>query len=177
MEFLGRHYLVYQQPLEIPIFIMLGLLPLGAVGIVMSALALLRGRTPPLQTQAFALAGCAAICGSAVNDLILKPLFGRIGVNEFFFQPRRYGFALLSGDFDSAFPSGHAVIAVAFLMVLALLYPRWRFFHAGLLTAVLVSLLISRWHFPADLAAGAFVGATAAFVTLATARRFTRPGF
>lgn len=91
---------------------------------------------------------------------MLKPLFGRSSVDEFFLSSPRYGFAYFNGDFDGTFPSGHAAMAASFVAVLWHFYPRWRWLHAAFAIALMFSLVVTRDHFLSDVIAGVFIGAT-----------------
>ena len=57
-----------------------------------------------------------------LNDVVLKILFGRLRPTTFYQSHIRGVFHLFRGDDASSFPSGHMVLATAFLGVFVRLY-------------------------------------------------------
>lgn len=159
MRFLGRHYLIEQRPLQIPFYMLDAFLTLPATALVVASVQWLRRRTPPRETAILAVAGLAILAALGLNDLMLKPLFGRSSVADFFRTPPRFTFTFFNGDLDATFPSGHAAMALAFLAVLWRYYPRWRWLQASLAATLLLSLVVTRDHYLSDVLAGALVGA------------------
>jgi membrane-associated phospholipid phosphatase len=118
------------------------------------------GNLPEL-AKAF-LVGCSAsVMAYTLNDVVLKILFGRLRPTTFYQSHIRGVFHLFRGDDASSFPSGHMVLATAFLGVFVRLYPRVR--SASLLVLLLpaFAMVAGDWHFISDIIAGAFLGSTA----------------
>ncbi len=71
----------------------------------------------------------------------------------------KYGFNSFSfGDIYSSFPSGHTTAAFAFFSMLALLFPRYKFWAYYFACMIGLSRLIVGAHFLSDVVAGAFIG-------------------
>jgi membrane-associated phospholipid phosphatase len=157
---------------------MLVLIGVGIFAIVRFCLDRACAAAPTKYTPALTLAGIS-VCGSlAVNELLLKPFFGRYTLDAYFAQPSRYGFAFLHGTTASSFPSGHAVLVVSFLPVLLTFYPRYRPLWLSIIALALAGLIVAGWHFLSDIAAGVAVGATGAWMTLrlaAVSRFYSAP--
>jgi membrane-associated phospholipid phosphatase len=118
---------------------------------------LVRGRLSPL-SETLAIACLASICAYAVNDGVLKQLFGVPNPSSVLLGGARHSFHLLAGDRDSSFPSGHMVLAGAFGGVFVRLYPSGVWL-VGITLALGAALLIfGDWHFASDVIAGTFVG-------------------
>ena len=98
------------------------------------------------------------IAFSGILGNLLKNIIGRARP---FFTPE--GNIWLSLPFEhryyyGSFPSGHATTGGAIAVVLALLFPRWRWFF--ILTGIFVAITrpVLGVHFPSDVAAGLFFG-------------------
>ncbi len=139
--------------------------PFCAAAVVWCGVAALRGRPVWRFLEVLSLAGYSATWTAAVNELMLKPLFGRLNIYEFF-QHGRYGFMPFQGTIESAFPSGHASLFISMLSVFWMLYPRGRAGYAVVATLALPALLTAGGHFLSDVAAGVFVGGTAGLMTV-----------
>ncbi|SRR5579885_2117902 len=146
------------------------LLPLSAAAVGASAVAAWRGAACPAWLQTLSLAGTSCLCAYAVNDLVLKPLFGRYTVGQFVTYPHPYGFVPFGGNILSGFPSGHTALIVAFVGVCWVAVPRLRLLWGLIAAIVLATLLAAGWHFVSDELAGVFVGAAAARATVAAWR-------
>jgi membrane-associated phospholipid phosphatase len=146
-------------------------IPVCAGAIVWCGVAALRGRPVSRLAESLMLTGFSATWATAVNDLMLKPLFGRLNIDDNF--AGHYGFHFFQGSINSSFPSGHAAILLSLLSVFWMLYPRGRAAYAVIAVLLLPLLIVVGWHFLSDVIAGAFVGATAGLmtVTLWRARR------
>lgn len=134
----------------------------GLIGVVLIAIALLRGR------RELALGVAAILLGSAfTTDYILKPALA---------APRFahvLGFQQIDGG---AFPSGHATGAMALALSAVLVAgPRLRPAVAGLgmlfALAVSYSLLSLGWHYPSDVLGGLLVVGAWGFAALAWLRQ------
>ena len=145
MEFLGRHYLIYQQPLQISVYIFWAMLALPATALAVSAarLAVRWRRLQPTGDHGLGRA-CLLLASAGASDLLVAATGRRSGVQASFFSPPRYEFAFFQGDFASTFPSGHAAMAGSLLMVLWHFYPRWRWLSAAYGAALIASLVVAR---------------------------------
>jgi len=105
---------------------------------------------------------------AVASEIILKRIFGRGWVDPTFVRDHLYGFHFLHGETHwDAFPSGTATVSFAILSVLWILKPRWR--TAGTATVVLLSaaVVIGNYHWLSDVIAGAFLGVTIGWETVA----------
>ena len=60
-----------------------------------------------------------------------------------------------------SFPSGHMTVFTALAAAVWLHYPRYRPFCVGFLVALGAALVLTTYHFPSDVIAGAYLGAVA----------------
>lgn len=106
------------------------------------------------------IASLASICTYGINSQVLKPFFGVPPPAEVM-EGARHAFDLMMGSGNSSFPSGHMVLAGAFVGVFMRLHRRsiWPLSAALVLAAGL--LVVGGWHFLSDVIAGAFVGVSA----------------
>jgi len=128
----------------------------ASVVLTLVILRIIQGRLTPF-LEASALACLTSICSYAVCDTILKPLFGVVGPMTVL-QGQQHRFHLLSGSFDTSFPSGHMVLAGAFAAVFMRLYRSSISPLAFLLLVASALLVLGDWHFVSDVIAGGFVG-------------------
>lgn len=135
----------------------------GLITIVIAPLLLLRLVRGSLSdfAETVIVAGGTALGTFSVNDFVLKRMFGRQDVADFLADPRGAGFHLFGGDMNSSFPSGHAVMASAGLLVMARVYPRYLPPAVAALALIAILLLVGDWHFLSDIAAGLFLGTLA----------------
>ena len=132
----------------------------GAVGVLLAAIALLRGR------PRVALGVIALLAVTSVSSQVLKALLA---------YPRFAGQTGEAHVTPAAFPSGHSTavmtLAIATVMVVP---PRMRALAAvvggGLALTVGISVVLRGWHFPSDVAGG-FLLATGWGLTLVAALR------
>jgi membrane-associated phospholipid phosphatase len=142
-----------------------GVLIAGEMTVVIGlAVARIARGSLPKPGKALLLACCASLCAFAVNDDVLKVIFGRPDPALFLFAATQPHFHFLQGDRQSSFPSGHMVMAGAFAFAMARIYPRTLLAFLALLCAGGVLLVVGDWHFLSDVLAGAFLGGTAGFV-------------
>jgi undecaprenyl-diphosphatase len=105
--------------------------------------------------------------------LALKHLVGR----ERPYVTRPEPEPLLTTGLDLSFPSGHASTSFAGATILALLLPRFAIPFYALAAAIAWSRVYVGVHYPADILAGAVLGAGVALAVTALLRlRATRPG-
>jgi membrane-associated phospholipid phosphatase len=124
--------------------------PYIVIGLILVAIALLRGRPRLALVVAFVLSG------SSVTTQILKPLLAAHR-----FAPFLGGAQIANGSW----PSGHSTAAMALaLCAVFVATPRMRPFvaagGAAFALAVSFSILILGWHYPSDVFAGHLVAAT-----------------
>jgi membrane-associated phospholipid phosphatase len=147
-------------PLAVMAFIVLGLRAL---------------QTKPLtKLEAVALL-CAIsfVVASAIKNQF-KIVFGRtwpetwVRNNPSLIQDGAYGFhPLTSGPAYESFPSGHTTAVVAVMSVLWICYPRFRMLYAAIIATVVIGLIGANFHFLSDCIAGAFIGASTGWITVA----------
>ena len=95
--------------------------------------------------------------------------------NSSFIRNHDYAFHWFRGGSGfNSFPSGHMTATLAVLSVLWLCYPRFRPLYALVALAVMVGLVGSNFHFLGDTIAGAFLGVTVGWMTLALYDRAPR---
>ena len=95
-----------------------------------------------------------ALAGAGNN--LLKHLIGR--ARPKFMHAGSPEFAPLSGSGWDSFPSGHSMASFAVAIVLAVRFPRIRWFLVPLAMAVAVSRVVRGSHFLTDVTAGAVLG-------------------
>ncbi|HEX3982685.1 MAG TPA: phosphatase PAP2 family protein, partial [Acidisoma sp.] len=110
--------------------------------------------------ETLAIACLASICAYGVNDQVLKPFFGVQAPDEVV-AGARHTFNLLMGSGDISFPSGHMVLAGAFVGVFMRLYRVSIWPLSALLLLAAVLLVVGDWHFISDVIAGTFLGVSA----------------
>jgi membrane-associated phospholipid phosphatase len=128
----------------------------AAVALALVIIRITRGHLSSLR-EATALACLTSICAYAINDSTLKLFFGvpnPAGV----LQGTQHAFNLLSGSSNSSFPSGHMVLAGAFVGVFMRLYRTSILPFSALLLMAAVLLVVGNWHFVSDVIAGTFLG-------------------
>jgi membrane-associated phospholipid phosphatase len=143
---------------------------------LIAILALVRIRTGHLSDMAKTLlvACSASVLSYTLNDLLLKVVFGRQNPSDYFQSHLPGTFHLFLGDDHSSFPSGHMMLAAAFLGVFFRVYARLRIPSLFLLLFGTVVLVLGDWHFVSDVIAGAFLGLTIGLVAGELWLRHTR---
>lgn len=153
----------------------------------------------PLGAAAFFIFGLRAIAGAPARKLYnvivacgisvvmtetikngLKWFFGRPwpetwrNNNSSWIGNRDYAFRWFHGGGEfSSFPSGHTAATLAVLSVLWICYPRFRALYVLAALAVIVGLVGANFHFVGDTIAGAFLGVTLGWITVALIERFS----
>ena len=137
--------------------------PLMSAVIIAGAAGLLWARGRRREAVAWALTYPAAIVVEIVCKLLIQQ--HRSGVWQ--------GFGL---TFDSSFPSGHMLRAILIAGILSALWPGLRVWLAVWCGAVGVSMLLTGFHLPTDIAGGIMAGmALATAAEAAGVRRSTWP--
>ncbi len=119
----------------------------------------LRGEISPFG-RAIAVACVSSICAYAINASVLKVSFGVLPPG-YVLTGWPHALHWFQGTPDSSFPSGHMMLAGAFIGVLMRHYPRRILPLAGLLVLAGALLVVGSWHFVSDVLAGTFGGVTA----------------
>jgi undecaprenyl-diphosphatase len=119
---------------------------------------------------AFLAAGAATLTASLVVAP-LKELFGRTRPPA---AEPELGSVVPIPD-NASFPSGHSATAFAAATAIAILSPRMRPFALALAAAIALSRVYLRVHFPADVVAGALLGAGIGALAAWIALKLIRP--
>jgi len=131
----------------------------SATALALICIRITRGHLSPFG-EATALACLTSICAYAINENILKILFG-VPNPAAVLHGSRHAFDLLTGSSSSSFPSGHMVLAGAFAGVFMRLYRASILPLSALLFTAAVLLIVGDWHFVSDVIAGTFLGVSA----------------
>jgi membrane-associated phospholipid phosphatase len=121
--------------------------------------------------RAIVLAAASGLIAFATNNLILKPFFGRRGIDYFLYYPADYGFFFFKGIWKDNFPSGHMALIAAIVTIAWREFPRLRWISAAVIVLAAFLLLFGEWHFVSDLIAGAFWGNLIALIVVALSER------
>ncbi len=126
---------------------------------------LLSGRSLPRWTRTPLLCGWAAMWATAA-EIIFKHIFGRASADPTYVQNHLYGFHLLHRDPRwKSFPSGTAAISTAIVSVLWIATPRGRALGVLIVLLLGVAVVITNYHWVADVIAGTFLGASIGWMT------------
>ena len=147
--------------------------PLAVIAFIGAGLWVLAGwELPKLVATAFLCSVSLMMAEATKNQL--KYIFGRtwpdtwVHNNPSFIHDGVYGFNLLHGGAGYAsFPSGHSTVTCAVISVMWISYPKWRALYALAFLAVAVGLIGANYHFLSDIIAGAFVGSSTGWMTVA----------
>ena len=131
----------------------------AAVVLGLVLLRVVRGKISPFG-EALAIACLASICTYAINNEVLKPLFG-VPSPSAVMEGAKHSFHWLRGSENSSFPSGHMALAGAFAGVFMIYCRASVWLLSALLLLAAVLLVVGDWHFLSDVIAGAFVGVSA----------------
>lgn len=118
------------------------------------------GRRLPSWTTTPLLCSRTAMWGTAV-EVILKRIFGRSPAAPLYIRDHVYEFRFLRGGFQhwGSFPSGTALVSTAILAALWAVLPRWRVPGSLIVTLLCAAVVVTNYHWLADVIAGVFVGA------------------
>ncbi|RKT98974.1 hypothetical protein C7H84_34015 [Burkholderia sp. Nafp2/4-1b] len=149
------------------------IVPLACVGLLVSGCAMLAGWHPSDRVHVLLTCCLAAIVAVVLKDQ-LKFLFGRtwtetfIDSNPSWIQNGVYGFLPLNGGKGwASFPSGHAAVIVAPMVVLWNRARSFRWLWAMCILIVIVGLFGANYHFVSDILAGALLGIFSGRLTIA----------
>ena len=136
------------------------ILTLEAIVVVSLVVArLMRGHISRF-AEALGVACLASICAYGINDQVLKPFFG-VQNPVAVVRGARHTFNFASGLASSSFPSGHMVLAGAFVGVFMKLYAASIRPLSVLLLLAAALLVAGGWHFVSDVIMGGFLGVSA----------------
>lgn len=100
---------------------------------------------------------CALLLSGAIG-WVLKVAIGRMRP-VFFEALSRTGFYPFTSDWAfNSMPSGHVIASFAGLVMIGLLYPRWKWATWALAIIIGISRVAVGAHFPSDVILGAFIG-------------------
>jgi membrane-associated phospholipid phosphatase len=115
-----------------------------------------RNRNQLIASSGLFLFSTVAVSGLSAD--LVKYIAGRARP-RLYFNEHLYGFDFFHWQYAwTSFPSGHSATAFSVAILLAILYPRWRFsaFFGGILIAF--SRLVLAQHYVSDVIAGSFLG-------------------
>jgi len=140
---------------------------IGTILFIALGLSAISGRRFSKIETTIALCVIATLITTVIKDQ-LKFIFGR-SWPPLFLQQDVYGFHFFqSGKLWESFPSGHAAVAAALLSVVWIFLPKFRAACVIVVFAADLGLVVLYLHFLSDVAAGTFVGVSAALFTVAT---------
>lgn len=116
------------------------------------AVRLLRGKLLPWE-ESLVIACLTSICAYAITSNALKLFFGVPNPGDVF-RGARHVFNFWAGTRESAFPSGHMVLAGAFCGVFMRQYRRCVWPLSILLMFGAALMVVGGWHFVSDVIAG-----------------------
>jgi membrane-associated phospholipid phosphatase len=170
VAWLFAHSFLYRDQNKFAIEAHVLLAPLLAISVCCFAWFLVQ-RKLSRSAEVIILATTSALLGFAINNLLLKPFFGRQTVDFFFFKPERSGFFPFEGSWKASFPSGHMVIVAAIVTILWNFFPRLYPVYIAALVFAASLLVVGEWHFVSDTIAGVIWGSVFALFILRLWRR------
>jgi membrane-associated phospholipid phosphatase len=136
---------------------------LAPIILVVAAIRLAWG--PLARLELTLVASSLSLIIAVALEYYLKPLFGRywpetwIHNNPSLIKDFVYGFHPFHfAEAYKSFPSGHTARAFAFMSVIWIVYPWWRWLCVLLCATVIVGLIGMNYHFVGDIVGGAFLG-------------------
>jgi membrane-associated phospholipid phosphatase len=152
---------------------------LGTISFTVALMLLIWFLSPGSPGKSFLLGASAAVSGffyclvkwaigrsRPIRDGVLNP-------HPFQIYPFDGGLAgLLTPKSNQSFPSGHVSLAFATATIMAIYFPRWRFFFFGLACLVAVERVLEGAHYFSDVLAGSGLGMMAASCAAALCRRY-----
>jgi membrane-associated phospholipid phosphatase len=149
------------------------LLPVVIIAFAVIALRALNGKTLSKLATVVVLAAASLAIATAIKDQ-LKFAFGRtwpetwVRNNPSFIRDGVFGFEPFHGGPGyQAFPSGHTTAICAIMSVLWICYPRFRALYALCMVSIALVLVAANFHFLGDVIAGAFLGISTGWLTVA----------
>lgn len=147
--------------------------PLALIAIMVLALHGWSGAKLSRLQTVLLLSGISLALAVIVKDE-LKFAFGRtwpeswIGNNPSLIRDGVFGFFPFHGGSGyRSFPSGHTTITSAVLTVFWICYPKFRLLYALVMGAVAIGLVGANFHFLSDVIAGAFLGVSVGWISVA----------
>ncbi len=91
---------------------------------------------------------------------LLKWVFGRVQTRFWLMHPGDYSLHWFDGykGYD-AFPSGHMLVITQIFLAVWFFYPRLRIINFAVWAGLAILLILTNYHFLADVIAGAYIGA------------------
>ncbi len=158
------HTLPWSSAIPLPALGLPVLVALSGIVIVSSAARAATGHALHDLMEILIIASFSLISSVCIDELILKPVFGR-ETPVAFLTNGVDAFRWFQGSSSNSFPSGHAVQIVSVGTVLLMAYPRQRPAWLALMGVALFALVLGNWHFVSDVIAGAGVGAVGGAAT------------
>jgi len=117
------------------------------------------------RTRFHRLAG-TAVPAAFVLKVALKHVFGRVNTRAWVEHPAANGFLWFRGaDGHTGFPSGHMTVFAALAAAVWVFFPGMRAYCVLLLAALGAALIVTNYHFLADVVSGTYLGWAVAAVT------------
>jgi len=148
--FIHRHIQEISSPL--PLLIAITTIPLWCAYFILS-----RQQNQGRHLQFIKLAATVIPAAYVVKE-ILQFIFGRVNTRYWLHTRGPIRFMWLNPTIGSSFPSGHTILAAAFLTAVWRYYPNYRLVSAAVFTALSAALLFSSYHFVSDVIAGGYCG-------------------
>jgi membrane-associated phospholipid phosphatase len=117
------------------------------------------------QTRFYRIAG-TALPAAFLLKTALKYVFGRVNTRAWLEHPAVHAFLWFrGGEGHTGFPSGHMTVFAVLAFASGIFFPRTRIYCAGLLLVLGSALILTDYHFLADVIAGAYLGWAVVAVT------------
>ncbi len=157
-------------PKDIPDLLIWFVIAVTAASLLVWAWARWRGKYPRLRRLAPLIVIVEPL--SLAVKYLAKAGFGRAQTRLYIHHPWVHDFHWLHGHGPYlGFPSGHMLIAGAFIAVIVAVFPRLRPLGWLALIALALALILTSYHFLGDVLAGWLIGATLAWFILAADAR------
>jgi len=147
--------------------------PLAVVAVLVLTLDRSRGGKLSRLQSVLLLASISLALAVVAKDE-LKFAFGRtwpetwIGTNPSFIRDGVFGFFPFHGGRGyRSFPSGHTSVTFAVMTVFWICYPKFRLLYALMMGAMAIGLVGANFHFLSDVIAGAFLGVSIGWISVA----------
>ncbi len=102
---------------------------------------------------------------------VMKFLFGRTETRVWLDNPKLHGFHWFNGvDFYDGFPSGHMLVFTPVFLHCWYAYPKYRFIYPVAWLFLAIALIVTDYHFLADVLAGTYVGVMLFYLVIKVVR-------